>query len=143
MFLFFIRYVRNRINHWCTVEPGNPNSLLFQWETRRRWNREIPTLGSTVPVGNSAKPRFPMERWTLGPLSPLNTNDGFSFSHLTRAKRLTSQNPGRFAPKPFPPLVVSPQRRFPPGRFPPSRFAPLVVSPPSRFAPMIFKIEYI
>ena len=33
-------------------------------------------------------------------------------------------NPGRFAPKPFPPLVVSPPRRFPPGRF-----APLVVSP--------------
>ena len=25
MFLFFIRYVRNRIDHWCTVEPGNPN----------------------------------------------------------------------------------------------------------------------
>ena len=47
-----------------------------------------------------------------------------------------SVNPRRFAPKPFPPLVVSPPRRFLPGRFPPSRFAPppLVVSPPSRFA---------
>ena len=46
--------------------------------------------------------------------------------------------PERFAPKPFPPLVVSPPRRFPevvsslvispppppPGRFPCSRFAP-------------------
>ena len=21
----FIRYVRNRIDHWCTVKPGNPN----------------------------------------------------------------------------------------------------------------------
>ena len=50
-------------------------------------------------------------------------------------------NPGRFAPKPFPPLVVSPPRRFPPGRFPPSRFAPLVVSPPSRFAPSIYMEE--
>ena len=51
-------------------------------------------------------------------------------------------NPGRFAPKPFPPLVVSPQRRFPPGRSPPSRFAPLVVSPTSRFAPIILKKDY-
>ena len=57
-------------------------------------------------------------------------------------------NPGRFAPKPFPPLVVSPPGRFPPGRFPPSRFAPtcrfapLVVSPPSRFAPIMLKKEY-
>ena len=44
---------------------------------------------------------------------------------------IRSRNPGRFAPKPFPPLVVSPPRRFPPGRFAPtSRFAPLVASPP-------------
>ena len=49
---------------------------------------------------------------------------------------LIQKNPGRFAPKPFPPLVVSP-----PGRFPPSRFAPLVVSPPSRFAPTIYMEE--
>ena len=41
----------------------------------------------------------------------------------------------------IPPLVVSPQRRFPPGRFPPSRFAPLVVLPPSRFAPTIYMEE--
>ena len=40
--------------------------------------------------------------------------------------------PGRFAPKPFPPLVVSPPSRFPPGRFPPGRFAPL-----SRFVPPV------
>ena len=33
-------------------------------------------------------------------------------------------NPGPFALKPFPPLVVSPPRRFTPG------FPPLVVSPP-------------
>ena len=43
-----------------------------------------------------------------------------------------SSNPGRFAPKPFRPLVVSPPRRFPPSRFPPSRFAPT-----SRFAPLV------
>ena len=41
-------------------------------------------------------------------------------------------NPGRFAPKPFPPLVVSPPRRSPPGRFPPSRIAPT-----SRFASLV------
>ena len=44
--------------------------LLGMWEiesiTGVQWNREIPTLGCTVPVGNSAKPRFPLERWTLG-----------------------------------------------------------------------------
>ena len=49
--------MRNRIDHWCTVEPGNPNP------------------GPTVPVGNSAKPRFPLERWTLGL--------GFPCPHLT------------------------------------------------------------
>ena len=32
---------------------------------------------------------------------------------------------GRFAPKPFPPLVISPPRRFPPGHFTPTGcFAP-------------------
>ena len=44
-------------------------------------------------------------------------------------KGVALRNPRRFAPKPFPPLVVSPPRRFLSGRFPPSRFAPLVVSP--------------
>ena len=34
----FIRYVRNRNDHWCTVEPGNPNPRVH------------------VPVGNKAKP---------------------------------------------------------------------------------------
>ena len=47
-------------------------------------------------------------------------------------RKLEPRNPGRFAPKPFPPLVVSPPRRFPPGRFPPGRFAPI-----SRFAPLV------
>ena len=32
--------------------------------------------------------------------------------------------PGPFAPKPFPPLVVSSPKTFPPWSFPPSRFAP-------------------
>ena len=44
-------------------------------------------------------------------------------------RAVSQMNPRRFAPKPFPPLVVSPPRRFLPGRFPPSHFAPLVVSP--------------
>ena len=38
-----------------------------------------------------------------------------------------SENLGLFAPKPPPPLVLSPQRRFDP-----CRFAPLVVCPPPR-----------
>ena len=39
-------------------------------------------------------------------------------------------NPGHFAPKAFPPLVVSSPRRFPPHRFTPtSRFTPIVNSP--------------
>ena len=69
MKMFFIRYVINRIDHWYTVEPRNPN------------------LGSTVPVGNSAKPRFPLERLTLwlGFPCPHCTNDGFSLS-LTGTK---------------------------------------------------------
>ena len=29
-------------------------------------DREIPTRGSTVPVGNEALPSFPLERWTRG-----------------------------------------------------------------------------
>ena len=50
--------------------------------------------------------------------------------HLMKLTSKVKTNPVRFAPKPFPPLVVSPPRRFPPGRFAPiSRFAPLVVSP--------------
>ena len=39
-----------------------------------------------------------------------------------------------FRPKPFPPLVVSPPRRFLPGRSPPSRFGP---PPLSRFVPLV------
>ena len=29
-------------------------------------DREIPTRGSIVPVGNEALPSFPLERWTRG-----------------------------------------------------------------------------
>ena len=42
-------------------------------------------------MGNSAKPCFPLERWTLGLgffLSPLNTNDGFSLSHIFQTNRV-------------------------------------------------------
>ena len=34
MFLFFIRYVRNRIDHWCTVEPGNPNPRVHRYSEK-------------------------------------------------------------------------------------------------------------
>ena len=65
MFLFFIRYVRNRIDHLCTVEPGNPNP---------RVHRSSGKLGeASFPTG-TVDPRVGIS------LSPLNTNDGFSFS---------------------------------------------------------------
>ena len=65
MFLFFIRYVRNRIDHWCTVEPGNPNP---------RVHRSSGKLGeASFPTG-TVDPRVGIS------LSPLNTNDGFSLS---------------------------------------------------------------
>ena len=63
MFLFFIRYVRNRIDHWCTVKPGNPNL---------RVHRSSGKLGeASFPTG-TVDPRVGIS------LSPLNTNDGFS-----------------------------------------------------------------
>ena len=58
MFLFFIRYVRNRIDHWCTVEPGNPNPRVHR---------------SSGKLGDPRDGIF---------LSPLNTNDGFSLSRI-------------------------------------------------------------
>ena len=53
-----------------------------------------------------------------------------TFFEKSPLDRISKMNPRRFAPKPFPPLVVSTPRRFLPGRFPPSRFIPLVVSSP-------------
>ena len=38
-------------------DKENP-SLVFSG------GREIPTRGSTIPVGNEASPSFPLERWT-------------------------------------------------------------------------------
>ena len=71
-----IRYVRNRIDHWCTVEPGNPNP---------RVQRSSGKLGeASFPTG-TVDPRVGIS------LSPLNTNDGFSFSHIPLSKR--SKNP--------------------------------------------------
>ena len=65
MFLFFIRYVRNRIDHWCTVDTGNPNP---------RVHRSSGKLGeASFPTG-TVDPRVGIS------LSPLNTNDGFSLS---------------------------------------------------------------
>ena len=67
MFLFFFRYVRNRIDHWCTVEPGNPNP---------RVHRSSGKLGeASFPTG-TVDPRVGIS------LSPLNTNDGFSLSFM-------------------------------------------------------------
>ena len=67
--LFFIRYVRNRIDHWCTctVEPGNLNP---------RVHRSSGELGeASFPTG-TVDPRVGIS------LSPLNTNDGFSLSTI-------------------------------------------------------------
>ena len=70
MFLFFIRYVRNRIDHLCTVEPGNPNP---------RVHRSSGKLGeASFPTG-TVDPRVGIS------LSPLNTNDGFSLSFVTES----------------------------------------------------------
>ena len=44
---------------FCYVDKENP-SLVFSGD------REIPTGGSTVPVGNKSSPSFPLERWTRG-----------------------------------------------------------------------------
>ena len=41
------------------MDKENP-SLMFSWD------REIPTRGSTVSVGNEASPSFPLERWIRG-----------------------------------------------------------------------------
>ena len=64
-----------------SYETGSMTGILeeLKWETlqkRRKdkenpslvfsGDREIPTRGSTVPVGNQALPSFPLERWTLG-----------------------------------------------------------------------------
>ena len=41
------------------IDKENP-SLVFSGD------KEIPTRGFTVPVGNEALPSFPLERWTRG-----------------------------------------------------------------------------
>ena len=67
IFLFYIRYVRNRIDHWCTVEPGNSNPRVH----RSSWK-----LGeASFPTG-TVDPRVGIS------LPPLNTNDGFSLSGM-------------------------------------------------------------
>ena len=59
--------MRNRIDHWCTVEPGNPNP---------RVHRSSGKLGkASFPTG-TVDPRVGIS------LSPLNTNDGFSLSQM-------------------------------------------------------------
>ena len=61
-----------------------------------QWNREIPTLGSTVPVGNSAKPRFPLERLTLWlgfPCPHLTPMIDSLYPHTQKAKFLSLFKP--------------------------------------------------
>ena len=60
--------MRNRIDHWCTVEPGNPIP---------RVHRSSGKLGkASFPTG-TVDPRVGIS------LSPLNTNDGFSLSTMS------------------------------------------------------------
>ena len=76
MFLFFIRYVRNRIDHWCTVEPGNVNPRVHH---------------SSGKLGEASFPTGTVDPRVGISLSPLNTNDGFSLSYtsyLTQGPRL-------------------------------------------------------
>ena len=47
-------------NFYIYNEDKENPSLVFSGD------REIPTRGSTVPVGNEASPSFPLERWTRG-----------------------------------------------------------------------------
>ena len=67
--------------HLCFhyIDKENP-SLVFSGD------REIPTRGSTVPVGNEAWLRR-VSHWNGGPKGwdfpvPLYTNDRFYFSHI-------------------------------------------------------------
>ena len=57
--------MRNRIDHWCTVEPGNPNPPV---------HRSSGKLGEALFPTGTVDPRVGIS------LSPLNTNDGFSLS---------------------------------------------------------------
>ena len=57
--------MRNRIDHWCTVEPGNPNPRVH---------------GSSGKLGEASFPTGTVDPRVGISLSPLNTNDGFSLS---------------------------------------------------------------
>ena len=50
-----------------SVKEKENTSLVFSGD------REIPTRGSTIPVGNEALPSFPLERWTRGLGFPSST----------------------------------------------------------------------
>ena len=64
-FGLLVRYVRNRINHWCTLEPGSPNPRVHR---------------SSGKLGEAFFPTGTVDPWVGISLSPLNTNDGFSLS---------------------------------------------------------------
>ena len=57
--------MRNRIDHWCTVEPGNPNPRDHRF-SGKLGEASFPTGTVDPQVGIS--------------LSPLNFNDGFSLA---------------------------------------------------------------
>ena len=68
--------MRNRIDHWCKVEPGNPNP---------RVHRSSGKLGeASFPTG-TVDPRVGIS------LSPLNTNDGFSLTLTDLSQSLKSE----------------------------------------------------
>ena len=67
--MVFIRYVRKRIDHWCTVEPGNSNPRVHPFSGK---------LGkASFPTG-TVEPRVGIS------LSPLDTNAGFFLSCIVR-----------------------------------------------------------
>ena len=66
----FCIYAKTKVHISCavTMQPR----LCFNWIDKENpslvfsGDKEIPTRGSTVPVGNEALPSFPLERWTRG-----------------------------------------------------------------------------
>ena len=73
-FCWIHMYSKYRINNnWDKENPSLVSS----------GDREIPTRGSTVPVGNEAMPSFPLERWARGLGFPGSTVHQWSILFLT------------------------------------------------------------
>ena len=81
--------MRNRIDHWCTVEPGNPNPRVHHSSGK--------LSKALFPTGMVDKASFPtgmVDPRVEISLSPLNTNDGFSLSLLHEQQGWASGNIG-------------------------------------------------